>query len=346
LQTNPTVTVGVDTHLDTHTAALLDGLGALLGTQTFPATPNGYRQLLSWASSCGEIGCAGVEGTGSYGSGLSRYLRSCGIRVFEVERPKRKRRTRGKSDAIDAELAARSVLSGSSLLSPKSADGPSEMIRILRSSKRSAVKARTQAANQLRALLLTAPGELRSDLSGLTMRKLVERCSLLRPGSSPSGVPGVSKLALRSLSRRYQALSNEISELDSHISRLVSQFAPDLLALPGVGPDVAACLMVAVGDNPHRLRTESSFAHLYGVAPIPASSGKVSRHRLNRSGNRDANCALHRVALVRMSHCERTRAYVSRRTSEGKTKREIIRCLKRYIAREIYGTLKNPQESP
>lgn len=343
----PAVVIGVDTHLDSHTAALIDPLGVLLGTETFPSSPSGYRQLLLWASSFGQVLVAGVEGTGSYGAGLARFLRSEGVDVLEVERPKRRHlRRRGKSDPIDAELAARSVLACGRPIFAKSADGYSEMIRVLAAARRSAVKARGQVVNQLRALLVTAPDELRSSLSGLPISQLVARSSRLRPGAVPADVLSATKLALRSLARRYQTLCEEISDLDAHISLLVSESAPQLLALPGVGPDVAATLLVAAGDNPDRLASESSFAALCGVSPIPASSGKTVRHRLNRNGHRQANRALHIVAVVRMSHCERTRAYVAKRTSEGKSKTEIIRCLKRYIAREVYRALKNSQKTP
>jgi transposase len=264
---------------------------------------------------------------------------------LEVERPKRKHRTRGKSDSIDAELAARGVLSGGVSLTPKTHDGHAEMIRALTVARRSALKSRTQAANQLRGLLVTAPEDLRSSFAGHRLPEVVARASRLRPDRSPSDVVGATKLALRSIAKRYRHLSSEISELDAEIRHLVSKAAPELLALNGVGPDVAASLLVAAGDNPHRLGSESSFAALCGVSLIPASSGKTQRHRLNRLGNRQANRALYVIAMCRMSHCERTREYVARRTSEGLGKKEIIRCLKRYIAREVYKTLKISSES-
>jgi len=272
-QLRSAVFVGVDTHLDTHTAAVLDPLGALLDTRSFAATPAGYRQLLCWSSSFGHVLRAGVEGTGSFGAGLSRFLRSEGLEVLEVERPKRRHRSRGKSDSIDAELAARSVISRPDLLLPKSADGYAEMLRALTAARRSAIKARTQAANQLRSLIVTAPDDLRSSLSSLRPSDLVLAASRLRPGPSPSDVAGATKLSLRSVARRHRLLSEEISDLDAQISRLVSEAAPQLLSLPGVGPDVASTLLVAAGDNPERFRSESSFAALCGVSPIPASSG-------------------------------------------------------------------------
>jgi transposase len=216
------------------------------------------------------------------------------------------------------------------------------MIRTLRITRRSAVKARAQAANQLRALLLTAPEGLKSELCGLSTARVVEKASRLRPGATPSDVEEATKFALRSMARRYQHLSEEIGKLDEQLNRVVSEVAPELVAVEGIGTDTAASLLIAVGDNPERLKSEAAFAHLCGAAPIPASSGKTVRHRLNRHGNRDANRALYVIAVCRMSRDERTRTYVAKRTAEGKTNKEIIRCLKRYIAREIYRILASP----
>jgi transposase len=278
-------------------------------------------------------------------------LRAKGIEVFEVIRPKRRDQYRsGKSDPIDAEAAARAVLAGTAIGRPKGTDGEVEMIRALRAARRSAVKARAQAANQLKAMLITAPEGLKSELRALSTAKLVTKVSRFRPGTSPSDVETATKFALRSVARRYQRLSEEISELDEQLDRLVAEAAPELLVVEGVGTDTAASLLIAAGDNPERLKNEAAFAHLCGVAPIPASSGKTVRHRLNRHGDRDANRALYVIALCRMSHEERTRTYVARRTKEGKTKKEIIRCLKRHIAREIYRilasvSLNNPPNS-
>lgn len=271
---------------------------------------------------------------------MSRFLRVRQIEVLEVGRPKRRDQHRaGKSDPIDAELAARAVLAGTAIGEPKSADGEVEMIRVLRSARRTAVKARAQAANQLKGMLITAPEGLRTQLRGLSTIKLVRRAARFRPGDRPHDVATATKFALRSIARRYLELSEEIGELDDQLSGLVRETAPDLVAVPGVGIDTAATLLVAVGEDPNRLNSESAFAHLCGVAPIPASSGKVVRHRLNNRGNRDANRALYIVATERMSRDERTLAYVAKRTEEGKSKREIIRCLKRYIARELYKIL-------
>lgn len=331
------VTLGVDTHADIHVVCALDHLGRVLGTISVPATLAGYRELLSWASSLGDLRVAGVEGTGSYGAGLSRFLTFAGVQVLEVHRPDRQHRRRhGKSDPTDAESAARSVQSRTSLGLAKSSLGSVEALRVLKAARRSALKSRIQAANQLRSFLVTAPDPLRSCHLRLPTPVLVTRASRFRISSTLVPELSATKLALRSVARRYLSLSTEISVLEEAIEELVSAAAPQLLARPGVGVDTAASLLVAAGSNPLRLSTESSFAHLCGAAPVAASSGKTVRHRLNRGGNRDANRALHVIALVRMSSDPRTRTYVARRTSEGKSKKEIMRCLKRYIAREVY----------
>jgi transposase len=283
------ITLGVDTHKDTHVAAALDGLGRRLGTLSIPTTPAGYEELVDWARGFGPLEGVGIEGTGSFGAGLSRFLRSEGARVFEVDRPKRRDQYRsGKSDPIDAEMAARAVLAGTATGRPKDADGEVEMIRTLRVTRRSAVKARAQAVNQLKNLLITAPEGLRSESRELSTAKLVAKASGFRPGTNPSDVQAATKFAMRSVARRHQRLSEEISELDAQLDRIVTQAAPELVAVEGVGTDTAASLLIAAGDNPERLRDEAAFAHLCGVAPIPASSGKTVRHRLNRHGNRDA----------------------------------------------------------
>ncbi len=330
----------MDTHLDEHVAVALDHLGRRLGALAVPTTDAGYTKLLRWARGFGQPERVGIEGAGSFGAGLSRFLRERGVEVLEVGRPKRHDQHRsGKSDPIDAELAARAVLSGMAIGSAKSTEGRVEMIRVLRAARRSAVKARAQAANQLKGMLITAPEGLRTELRRLSTAKLVRRAVGFHPGDPPEDVASATKFALRSIARRHLELSKEIRELDGQLKRLVTETAPALIAVSGVGTDTAATLLVAVGEDPKRLRTEAAFAHMCGAAPIPASSGKVVRYRLNRRGNRDANRALHVVAAERMSRDERTRSYVAKRTSEGKSKREIMRCLKRYIARELYGIL-------
>jgi len=335
--------LGVDTHLDFHVAVAVDHLGSYLGESSVPTNVEGYERLLRWAEGFGPVRCAGVEGTSSYGAGLTRHLRAMGIEVLEVERPKHRRRSSRsnlqKSDPSDAEAAARAVLAGEASGVPKSGDGTVEMIRVLRAARRSAIKARTQAANQLQGMRVTAPEQLRRRLRGLSTKELVYVAARFRLADDPRDVPTATKFALRSVARRYQALSREIDELEAHLDRLVGQVAPELVSLPGIGTDNAATLLVVAGDNPQRLRSEASFANLCGVAPIEASSGKVVRHRLNRGGNREANRALYMTCLARMRRDQRTKEYVVRRTQEGKSKREIIRCLKRYVAREVYRVL-------
>ena len=336
-QRDTPVFLGVDTHSEAHVAVALDGAGRRLGGISVPNTEAGYAELVGWALGFGVVVAAGVEGTGSYGAGLSRFLRARGVSVAEVNRTSRQHRRRhGKHDAADAEAAARAVMAGTVSGEPKGADGAAESLRALRVARRSAVKARTQAANQLHALLSTAPDGLREGLRGLPTKHLAGKAARFRRGAGPVDPITATRFAMRSVARRYRALSEEIAELDAQIRRLVEEAAPELSALDGVGPDTAATLLVAAGDNPDRLRSEASFAHLCGAAPVPASSGKTVRHRLNPGGNRDANRALHVVALNRLRRDPRTRQYVARRTADGKSKREAMRCLKRYIAREAY----------
>jgi transposase len=342
-ETKVEVILGVDTHLDFHVAVAMDHMGRRLGESSVPTTVKGYEGLLCWAEGFGPLRCAGVEGTSSYGAGLARHLKSQGIEVLEVERPKRRRggsrRNVEKSDPSDAERAARAVLAGETSGVPKSGDGRVEMIRTRRAARRSAMKARTQAANQLQGLRVTAPEELLNRLRGLSRKELVSVAARFRIGDDLRDVPSATKFALRSVARRYEALSEEIAELEAHLDRLVAQVAPELVSLAGIGTDHAATLLMVAGDNPQRLRSEASFASLCGVSPIEASSGKVVRHRLNRGGNREANRALYMICLARMRRDRRTKEYVARRTQEGKSKREIIRCLKRYVAREVYRML-------
>jgi transposase len=336
------VNLGVDSHLDFHVAVAVDHLGRRLGELSVPTTANGYERLLCWAEGFGPVRCAGIEGTSSYGAGLVRHLKARGTAVLEVERPKRRRRSprrNAKSDPADAENAARAVLAGEASGAPKSGDGCVEMIRALRAARRSAMKSRTQAANQLQGLRLTAPEKLLNRLRGLSTKELVSVAARFRLGDDPRDVPAATKFALRSVARRYEALSAEIAELDDQLARLVVQVAPELVCLAGIGTDHAATLLIVAGDNPQRFRSEASFASLCGVSPIEASSGKVVRHRLNCGGNREANRALYIICLARMRRDRRTKEYVARRTQEGKSKREIIRCLKRYVAREAYRVL-------
>jgi transposase len=334
---NGPVTGGVDTHSQAHHAAVIDHLGRHLGDREFPATPGGYRALLRWMRAHGDLTGVGIEGTGTYGLGLLRCLREAAIDVVEVDRPNRQLRAAlGKSDSIDAYAAAQTALARTRYSVPKTRDGIVEAIRILRVTRRSAVKARTQTINQLKALLLTAPSELREDLRHLRTPALIVACSALQPAAALHDPAHASLLALRRLAERYQHLTTEITAADRELHQLVTAAAPELLALVGVGVEVAGQLLTTAGDNPERMRSEAAFAHLCGVAPIPASSGKTNRHRLNRGGDRGANNALYTVVLSRMRSDQRTRDYLDRRTTEGLTKPEIIRCLKRYLVREIY----------
>jgi transposase len=332
---------GVDTHGLTHHAAVIDAvLGRQLGDREFPATGAGYRDLAGWLAGFGEVVAVGVEGTGAYGAELARHLAVVGMQVVEVDRPDRRvRRARGKSDPIDAYAAAAAVASGRATGAPKSRTGAVESVRMLRVARTSAVKARTQAMNQIRMLLVTAPVSLREQVGGLGPAALVRVLARLRPGADLAAPLQAARFALRRLARRYQSLDEEVEELDAQIAPLVAATAPGLLALFGVGPEVAGQLLITAGDNPERMRSEAAFARLAGVAPLPASSGRTTRHRLNRGGDRQANHALHRIALVRMRYHEPTRVYVERRTREGLSKMEIIRCLKRFIAREVFRAL-------
>jgi transposase len=338
--TPPRVTVGVDTHKDTHVAAARDQLGRRLGTTQVPASSAGYAQLLSWAHALGEVVAWGVEGTGSYGAGLARFLAAQGQRVVEVNRPDRQaRRRRGKSDAVDADAAARAVQAGEATGVPKAQDGVVEMLRALRAARQTAVKARTQAINALKGLLVTAPAELREQLGGLPTGRLVGAAAELEV-STLTTPTAATKLALRGLAQRYQHLDAEIALLTEQLDALTARHAPKLRDLHGVGPDCAAALLIAAGDNPRRLHSEAAFAALCGTSPVEASSGKTRRHRLNRGGDRQANAALHRVVVVRLRWHQPTRDYATRRTTQGKTSKEILRCLKRYVAREVFAVLR------
>jgi transposase len=336
------ITGGVDTHADTHMAAALDSIGGLLGVREFPVTPAGYARLLGWLGGFGTVGLVGIEGTGSYGAGLTRHVTAAGVRVVEVDRSDRQdRRRAGKSDPLDAVSAARAAQSGRASGAPKGRDGAVEAIRVLMVAKRSARSERTQTINQARALIVTGPGDLRVRFTGHTVAALVSDLAALRP--RPGEVAGyATRIALRELGRRAEFLDGQLGRLDELIVPLVAARAPGLLALHGVGPDTAALLLIAAGDHPGRLRSEAAWAHLCAVAPIPASSGKVTRRRLNPGGDRQANHALWRIVITRMSCDAPTRAYVERRTKEGLSKKEIIRCLKRYLAREVYRHLRTP----
>ena len=335
------VIIGVDTHKDVHAAAAISGAGVRLATTTIPASSKGYGALEAWAKSMGAIQAFGIEGTGSYGAGLSRFLRERGHTVVEVNRPNRELRyQQGKSDAVDAESAARAVLAGHAAGQPKSGTGTVEMIRHLKIARDTAVKARTQAMQALKAIIVcSAPDALREQLDQVSGKMtLLRRLAALRPGPLTSTLAS-AKTSLRAIARRWLLLDAEIKQHDAHLEILTVARAPELLEAHGMASGTAAEMLLLVGDNPERIHSEAAFAKLCGACPIPASSGKTIRYRLNRGGNRQANAALYRVVITRMRGHQPTLDYVRRRTAEGKSRSEIIRCLKRYVAREIFGYL-------
>jgi|RhiMetdeSRZDD1v2_1073273.scaffolds.fasta_scaffold183155_2 transposase len=340
------VTGGVDTHADVHVAAVLDSAtGRSLGVESFPADTAGYAALQDWLASHGSVDAVGVESTGAWGAGLARHLSGAGMRVIEVDRPDRKaRRQEGKSDPLDAEAAARAVLSGRATGAPKSGDGPVEAIRSLEVVCHGAVRDRTRATNQFKALLVTAPADLRERMSALSFSSQLELARRFRDHDDP--LETQLRFSLKTLARKIAFLDEQITELEARMNTLTGQAAPALAGTFGVGPHVAAQLLATVGDNSDRITNEAAFAKLCAACPIPASSGKTQRHRLNRGGDRRANKALYTIVLVRMRHHAPTRAYVARRTTEGKTRAEIMRCLKRFVAREIYNVITNPPAVP
>lgn len=336
---HPTIIVGVDTHKHLHVAVAIDRLGARLATCSAAADRAGYAELVTWARALGTIEAFGIEGTGSYGVGLASFVRRHAIRVVEVSHcDRRKRRNLGKSDTIDAETAARSVLSGIATAIPKTADGAAEMVRQIKIARDTAVKARSAAIIALKTLIVNAPDALRESLDPLTDKKLIDRCAALVAGDILD--PTASAMhSLRALARRWLTLATEIRTHDDVLDAITERAAPTLREAFGIGADSAAEMMIVVGDNPTRVRSDAAFAKLCGACPIPASSGLTHRHRLFRGGHRQANAALYRIVTVRMRWHQPTMDYVVRRTTEGLTKKDIIRCLKRFVAREIYHAL-------
>jgi transposase len=309
------VTGGVDTHSDTHVAAAVDHNGGVLGVEAFPARRAGYEDLLGWLAAFGSLDRVGVEGTGSYGRGLARFLLDSAVEVVEVDRPNRQvRRRHGKSDPVDAVAAARAALSGSATGVPKHRNGPVEQMRVLLVARRSARSQRIQTLNQMRHLVLTAPEPIRVRFKDRYQRGLVTEAARMRPRPGSDPVIYVTNLVIRNLARRIQHLDTEIKDANQILIKLLESTAPSLLDLYGLGPDTAASLLVSAGDNPERLRSEAAWAHLCGSAPIPASSGKITRHRLNRRGDRHTNSALYRIVITRMSSHQPTRDYVARET--------------------------------
>jgi len=338
-----TVYGGVDTHKDFHVAAVIDEVGRILGTETFPASAAGYRRLERWLERHGQVTKVGVEGTGCYGLGLTRSLTGHGIEVIEVNRPNRQlRRRRGKSDTVDAEAAARAVLNGEATSVPKAADGIVEAIRALRMVFCSTRNTRTRLANQIRDLLVTAPDQLREVLEPLDTDDRVARTARFRCTGDPADPAEATKVALRTIARQHEALTIDLDALRARLDELTAQANPALRHAVGIGPDVASILLVAAGDNPERLTSDAGFAALCGASPVEASSGKHVSHRLNKGGNRNANHALWRIVMVRMTCHQPTKDYVARRRTEGKSQRFIIRCLKRYVARQVHQLLPHP----
>ncbi|MEU6825461.1 IS110 family transposase [Streptomyces atriruber] len=341
------VVLGVDTHRDFHVAAVLSVLGVVMETRSFPTTAVGYRELWEWAGRLGAVRRAGVEGSGSYGAALSRFLLACQVEVSEVNRPDRSVcRRRGKSNAVDAQEAARAVLSGRARSRAKAGDGPVQCARLFKLAKDSATKARTQAVNQLKAVLVTADPGLREQLTALRTPALVRACAQFDEREGGDGEMAAVELATRVtlylLAQRIGQLTGQIRDLERRLAELVRRHFPQLLVLVGIGPDSAGTLLITMGDNPERLRSEASFAALCGVGPVEYSTGGQRRCRLNRGGDRQANAALYRIVLTRLRWDPRTQAYYERRVAEGKTRREVIRCLKRYVAREIFHVVVRP----
>jgi transposase len=328
------VAIGIDTHKQTHTAVALDRLGAEVASCEIAASEAGYLELVGWAQALGEPAFA-LEGSGSYGAGLVRLLAACGLPVYEVERPRRAERRRGKNDRLDAARAALRLLNGQGLSRPRGGVQAREELRLLLLERRGAIRAQTAAINQLHAVVLTSPPRLRERLSGLRGDRLAERCARLRASSSEEQV---LLDVLRRLAARIRLLARELAQLESDLHGIVSALVPQLLSHCGVGPISAAQLVVSSGD-PTRMRNEASFAALAGTSPVEASSGAVRRHRLNRGGDRQLNNALHTIACTRLRHDPETRAYRDRLLERGKTKREALRCIKRALARRLYHEL-------
>ncbi|WP_104119087.1 IS110 family transposase [Arthrobacter sp. B1805] len=338
---------GIDTHADTHHVAIITDYGKPIADREFLATSSGYRKAVDFITAHGIPGGVGVEGTGTYGAGLTKALQQAGIPVTEVNRPNRQQRhMRGKSDPLDAYQAAQSVLAGISTAVPKAKDGPVECLRVLRTSRASAIKSRTATINQIRDMLVSAEDSIRAKYRGMPTVPMIAMMAKSRPTGHLADPVYVIARVLKTLALRYQYLTAEIEEANESLQELLDSYAPLLCDLPGVGTDVASQLLVTMGDNKERISNEAQFAALAGVAPVPASSGKSTRFRLSRGGDRQANSALHHIVLVRMGSDARTKDYVDKRTAEGKSKREIMRCLKRYVAREVYRQITNPIPAP
>ena len=341
------IVAGVDTHADTHHVAVLDVAGRRLGDRQILATAAGYERLLTYLESFGNIRLVGIEGTSSYGAGLARHLRTQQVDIREIIRPRRSQRRRGKSDPIDAYAAAQQALAEpESLPRAKTGDGLVEQIRVLLTVRRSVIKARVAVIRQIKSLLVTAPEAIRMRWTGSSEHRVLEELAATRPGAPTASVDAATGHALRRLARRHRYLTSEIDELEENLRELVGKAAPAMIATKGYGVITTATLLVTAGSNPERLRSEASFAALCGASPIPASSGKTNRFRLNRGGDRQANWALHQIALVRLSNDPRTKDYSARLRANGKSKKDVLRCLKRAIAREAFHLLVRPEPVP
>jgi len=332
---------GVDTHKDLHVAAVVDERDCVLGSRCFATTRQGYKQMLTWMQSFGRLHRIGVESTGTYGAGLLRYMQSAGVEVLEVTTPDRHdRRRRGKDDDLDAQNAAHAAFAGKRIVTPKRRDGMIESLRVLKACRKTAISARRIALQMIHNTVVCAPDELREQLRKFTRMQLIRTLAAWRPDLSDyRNVVSAYRITLKSLGRRYLELHDEIADLDAMIHAIVDELAPSLVARNSIGHESAAQLLLTAGDNSERVRSEASFAALCGVSPVPASSGKVTRHRLNRGGDRAANSALHIIAIGRLRTDARTKAYVAKRMAEGHSKLEAIRCLKRYLAREVYALI-------
>jgi len=339
--TNRYVNGGVDTHKDLHVAAVVDEHNRVLGSQCFPTTRHGYKQMLAWMRSFGQLRRVGVEATGTYGAGLLRYLQNAGVEVLEVTTPDSgDRRKRGKNDDLDAQNAAHAAFAGKRTVTPKTRDGMIESLRVLKACRKTAVAARRVALQMIHNTVVCAPDELRDTLRKLTRMELIRTLAAWRPDMTDyRNVASAYRIALKSLARRYLELHDEIADLDAMIAAIVDELAPALVTRNSIGHASAAQLLLTAGDNSERLHSEASFAALCGVSPVPASSGKTTRHRLNRGGDRAANSALHIIAIGRLRTDPRTKSYIAKRIAEGHSKLEAIRCLKRYIAREIFSLI-------
>lgn len=342
------VVAGVDTHKHLHHVAVLDLTGRVLGSNEFPVSTAGYRDAADWIATFGVIDRVGIELTGSYGAGLTRHFTAAGITVLEVNTTdKATRARRGKSDTIDAIAAASKVLAGMATAVPKDTTSVVESVRMLMVVRDSAVKARTQALNQIKDLLITAPADLREQFTDLTLTAAAKKAVRLRPDSARLADPAHAvRLALKRLGTRIADLTTEITDAERHLHALVQDTVPTLLSRPGIGTLTAAQFLITAGSNIDRITSEAAFAHLCAAAPLPASSGMTNRHRLNRFGDRQANRALHIVIIGRMKHDTETQTYINKKLTEGKTKKDAIRALKRFVARRIYHDLTTDLRPP